>query len=355
MTTIDAERSSARAAADAAVEGRLRSYGAMTAEAMAEHLRWPVPSPWLDELLTDYPSRGGKAIRPGLCLASCVAFGGSEAEALPSAVAIELLHNAFLVHDDIEDGSLLRRGRPTLHEVHGVPLALNAGDGLLVQAASPLRANRHVLGGRMAAAVGEEFEQMARHTVSGQAMELGWRRDGVVDLTPQDYLDLIMRKTCWYTTIHPLRVGALIGSWGRTDLDPLVRFGFFLGAAFQIQDDLLNLEGDESVYGKERGGDLYEGKRTLMLIHLLSEASPAERDDVLAFLDGERSTRTAADVAAVLDLMAQHGSIEFAHAFGAGIAGAAEDAFESAFAGVPDSDERRFLHDLIDWMLDRAR
>jgi geranylgeranyl diphosphate synthase, type II len=346
MTRLDAHPATA-------IDAALADYGARTAAVVHEHLGSYEPAPWLDELLRDYPSRGGKAIRPSLCLATCVAFGGTVEEALPSAAAIELLHNAFLVHDDIEDGSLLRRGRPTLHEEHGLPLALNAGDALFVEAAAPLRANQKLLGGRMAAAVAEEFEQMARHTVSGQATELGWRRDGVVDLTPQDYLDLIMRKTCWYTTIHPLRVGALIGSWAQADLDPLVRFGFYLGAAFQIQDDLLNLEGDEAVYGKERDGDLYEGKRTLMLIHLLTEASPTERAELLRFLDGERSSRLPADVAHVLSLMRAKGSIDFARAFAAGIAGAAEDAFETAFADVPDGTERRFVHDLIAWMLDR--
>ncbi len=86
----------------------------------------------------------------------------------------------------------------------------------------------------------------------------------------EDYLDLIMHKTCWYTTIHPLRVGAIVGSGGTVELGPLVRFGFHFGAAFQIRDDLLNLVGDEETYGKEILGDLYEGKRTLPLMHLLA-------------------------------------------------------------------------------------
>ena len=97
-----------------------------------------------------------------------------------------------------------------------------------------------------------------------------------------------MHKTCWYTTIHPLRVGALIGTLGRADPDPLVRFGFYLGAAFQIQDDLLNLVGDEAKYGKESCGDLYEGKRTLMVIHLLREARGDDRRTVGRFLAVER-------------------------------------------------------------------
>ena len=228
------------------------------------------PRQHLWDLVAEYPGRGGKAIRPALCLATTVAFGGELDEALPSAVALELLHNAFLVHDDIEDASLLRRGRPTLHAEHGVPLAINAGDALAVLAGAALRENRRRLGSRLASRIGDEFDLMARRTIEGQARELGWRRDVVCDLGPDDYLDLIMHKTCWYTTIHPLRVGALIGSLGRSDLDSLVRFGFYLGAAFQIRDDLLNLIGDEAKYGKESCGDLYEGKRTLMVIHLLA-------------------------------------------------------------------------------------
>jgi len=341
------------AATAPSVERELAHYGALTREAMRAYLPDEEPRRHLWELAAEYPGRGGKAIRPALCLATAVAFGGELDEALPSAVAIELLHNAFLVHDDIEDASLLRRGRPTLHAAHGVPLAINAGDALAVLSGAALRDNRKLVGVRLASRIGEEFDLMARRTIEGQARELGWRRDGASDLGPDDYLDLIMHKTCWYTTIHPLRVGALIGSFDRADLDALVRFGFYLGAAFQIQDDLLNLVGDEEVYGKESCGDLYEGKRTLMVIHLLHEAGGEDRRAVERFLALERSQRTADDVAALLELMRRHGSLEFARAFGQGIAEAAHDAFDAAFADVPDSEERRFLRELIAWMLER--
>ena len=87
---------------------------------------------------------------------------------------------------------------------------------------------------------------MAMRTLEGQATEVGWQLDNVEQLKPEDYLELIMHKTCWYTTIHPLRVGAWSGSGGKAELAPLVRFGFHFGAAFQIRDDLLNLVGDET-------------------------------------------------------------------------------------------------------------
>jgi geranylgeranyl diphosphate synthase, type II len=335
------------------IEADLAGYAALTHEAMRLYLPDAAPHRHLWDVAGEYPQRGGKAIRPALCLATAVAFGGELDEALPSAVALELLHNAFLVHDDIQDASLLRRGLPTLHAQYGVPLALNAGDALAILATTALRDNRRLLGSRLAARIGDEFDLMARRTIEGQARELGWRRDVVLELEPEDYLDLILHKTCWYTTIHPLRVGALIGTLGRADLDPLVRFGFFLGAAFQIRDDLLNLIGDEAKYGKESCGDLYEGKRTLMVIHLLREAAGDDRRAVALFLAMERQERTPDEVDTILELMRRYGSIEFAREFGLGIAKAAGDAFDDAFADVPDSPERRFVHELIGWMLER--
>ena len=335
------------------VQAELARYGAYAAEAVRGYLPDQEPRAALWDLVADYPARGGKAIRPSLCLATCVAFGGELEDARPSAAAIEILHHAFLVHDDVEDASELRRGAPTLHERVGMPLAVNAGDALALLATRPLWDNQEQLGSRLAGLVAEEFDTMARHTVEGQAIELGWRRDAPEVLTPDDYLDLIMRKTCWYTTIHPVRVGALIGSWARADLDRFVRFGFYLGAAFQIRDDVLNLVGDESRYGKERFGDLYEGKRTLMLNHVVSESAGAEHERLVGFLRLDRSERTAEDVEAVLDAMRRHRSIEFAEQLGRGIASAAHAAFEEAFDRVPESPERRFIEAMIPWMLER--
>lgn len=337
------------------VETRLTRYGAMTSDAMAAYLPKGDPERHLYSLVAEYPTRGGKAIRPSLCLAACVAFGGHVEEAILSAVAIELLHNAFLVHDDVEDASLLRRGLPTLHLAYGVPLAINAGDALAVLAQAPLRDNRYRLGSRLATAVAEEFDLMERRTLEGQAMELGWRRERHLKLTPSNYLDLVLRKTCWYTTIHPLRVGALIGSWARADLDALATFGSFLGAAFQIADDLLNLDASAVAYGKEPFGDLREGKRTLMVIHLLGVVKPEERTFVTDFFVDDGSPRSESDIHHIFELMRAYGSIEFARQFGRGIADAARAHFEEAFWDVPESEDRQFLWDIIAWMLDRDR
>ncbi len=311
------------------------------------------PHRWLYRVARVYPSRPGKAIRPALCVATSRAFGGNDGDTLPVAVAIELLHNAFLVHDDIVDGSERRRGRPTLPAEYGVGLALNAGDALAVLSNQILRRHAACMDVDLADRVLYEFDAMALRTLEGQATELGWRRDRVEELEPEDYLDLIMHKTCWYTTVHPLRVGALIGSGGSADLRPMVRFGFYLGAAFQIQDDLLNLVGSEREYGKEIDGDLYEGKRTLPLIHLLRNVSDRDRRTVNRYLGLERSERTPAMVSEIRGLLDDYGSVAFATAYGRGIAGAALEAFEAAFAATTAGRDRDFVRAAVSYMLDR--
>ncbi len=335
------------------IEETLQHYRTLVQSELERYLPDSEPAAYLYDLAREYPARGGKGIRPALLLATCQAFGGSISEALPNAVAIELLHNAFLIHDDIEDDSRQRRGAPTLHVAHGVPLAINTGDALAVLSLAPLR-DQAALGTRLQRLILDEYEHMNRLTVEGQATELGWRRDNALDLDPDDYLDLIMKKTCWYTTIHPLRVGALIGSRGTADLAPLTRFGFHLGAAFQIRDDLLNLVGSEELYGKEILGDLREGKRTLMLIHLISEASGDDRDELTNLLGRPEGERTEVEAERIFELMQAYGSLPFAQEYGRGIASAADTAFEIAFAGLPASPHRDFVQGLIPYMLSRT-
>ncbi|MDF3044164.1 MAG: geranyl transferase [Ornithinibacter sp.] len=334
---------------------QLDEYDRMARQAALSYLRGSGVSSYVGVPAADYLQRPGKGLRPALCLATCTAFGGDVQDALPSAAAIELFHTAFLVHDDVEDDSELRRGAPTLHRRYGRALAMNTGDGLAVLALGALRDNEYRLGRRLAAQIWSEFDLMARQTVDGQARELGWQLEGRTDLTPGDYLDMIIQKTCWYTTLLPLRVGALIGARNPADLEPMLRFGFFLGAAFQIRDDILNLIGSEAAYGKELLGDLREGKQTLMLIHLFAATEHANRDRVAEFVALPPHERSAEVIAEVLAMMQSHGSVAFAEEFARGIARSAASAFEEAFANVPDSPSRRFVRDLIPFMVDRER
>ena len=312
------------------------------------------PRRHLYDLAADYPGRGGRSLRASLCIATARAFGATLDDSVNSAVSLELLHNAFLVHDDVEDESDERRGQPTLHLLHGVPLAINVGDGLAVMSLRPLIENRRILGPRLALRILEEAERMARESVEGQAIELGWRRDNVIDLRDDDYLQMILKKTCWYTTIYPCRIGALIGTRDGVDLDRYLRFGFFLGAAFQVEDDLLNLVGDRRRYGKEIDGDIWEGKRTLMLIRLLQRATPHERSRLRRLLLQTRRRRKAEEVDWVRDRLDAYGCIDEAKQVAHGLAGAALHEFSVAYSGLANSRDKAFIEALTTWVIERA-
>ncbi|MBV8055501.1 MAG: polyprenyl synthetase family protein [Deltaproteobacteria bacterium] len=331
----------------------LREYGAHTRAALRDYLPEREPRMYLYDLLADYPMRGGKMMRPSICIAAARMFGGQIEEVLHTAAAIELFHNALLIHDDIEDGSEQRRGSPTLHMLHGVPLALNAGDALVLMALKPLLDNRASLGAALVLRLFEETERMARECAEGQSIELGWRQHNAVVIDDAQYLEMVLKKTCWLATIYPMRAGVLIGSRGWADPEAFTRFGFFLGAAFQIQDDLLNLCGDHR-YGKERDGDLWEGKRTLMLIRALREATGAEKERLTAILRRPRAERTAQEVAWMRRLVEKYDGIFYARQIAQELAGAALHEFGLLSAGIPDSREKEFFQQMPVWVIERT-
>lgn len=344
----------ATAPAADAITGLLDQYGARVRERLARHLHMREPRRYLYDIAADYPARGGRMLRPAMCLAATAAFGGSVDDAVGTATAIEMLHNAFLVHDDIEDESDRRRGLPSLPALHGVAAALNAGDALAVCSLEPLIANRSLLGPGVAFDLMEDAIHTATVSIEGQALELGWRRDNVLDLDTVDYLGMILKKTCWYTTIFPCLAGATIARRGRPARDPFIRFGYFLGAAFQIQDDVLNLIGREEAYGKERDGDLFEGKRTLMIVRLYRQSTPADRAVVAQILGRSRDARNSQDVAWLRERLVRSGAIRYAQELASSLAGAAVYELTQLLRGVPDSPDRRFLEALPRWVIERA-
>jgi geranylgeranyl diphosphate synthase, type II len=260
----------------------------------------------LYRMMRDYPSRPGKMIRSRLLVASCLAHGGTVAAALPLAVALELFQNWVLIHDDIEDDSDERRGKPALHRLHPVSLAINTGDAL------------HVYMWQVVYQAGipgafEEFLEMIKHTAEGQHIDLGWVEAKRWDITQSDYLGLVRLKTARYTVVSPLKLGALAA--GCVPDPCLTDAGLDLGIAFQIRDDVLNLIGDFASYGKEINGDLFEGKRTLMLVHLLEHADTNTRGKVTTILERSRSDKTQAEITFILEQMRNLGSISHAQSF----------------------------------------
>jgi geranylgeranyl diphosphate synthase, type II len=171
---------------------------------------------------------------------------------------------------------------------------------------------------------------------------------GVLDLGEDGY-----RRATAGHFIHPCRIGALIACPGDRDLDRFNAFGSFLGAAFQIRDDVLNLVGSRDQYGKEIGGDLYEGKRTLMLAHLFERISPTEKRKLQDLLGRSRHRRLPREIDWVYALLRTHGSIDFAEARARELLEAAGQAFEPAYERAPDSDDKAFLEQSVGYMADR--
>jgi geranylgeranyl diphosphate synthase type II len=333
----------------------LRDYGALVRDAVRAYLPDAEPRRYLYDLVADYPGRGGKMMRPSLCIAVARALGAPlDPLLIAAATSIELMHNAMLVHDDIEDESDRRRGLPTLHSLWGTAMAINAGDALAMTSLRPLLDAAAHADPFLALGLLEETEHMARESAEGQALELGWRADNVIALEERDYFEMVLKKTCWLATIHPVRLGALIAVAGRVDPTAFVRFGFFLGAAFQIQDDVLNLVGDEAAYGKEAGGDLREGKRTLMIIRLLQLATAGERGRLVAHLGTPLPQRSEGEVRWLRGRMDHYGCIDYAHQVARAMAGAALAEYAHLFAPVPPSRDRAFLEGLITWVVERG-
>jgi geranylgeranyl diphosphate synthase type II len=233
----------------------------------------------------EYPLRAAKGLRPALAIASCRALGGGLSAVTPTAAVLELLHNAFLVHDDVEDGSEMRRHEPTLSAQLGVPIAVHTGDTMLSLALGPLLDNMRLLDMGRALRILDLVSTMLRRTVEGQGVELTWIAEKRWDITPAEYVEMVTLKTAWYTFVAPLVCGALAADASSEICEDLKAFGIELGIAFQIRDDTLNLLARENDTGKESSGDLWEGKRTLILSHFFATASEAQRSfakDVLA-------------------------------------------------------------------------
>ena len=352
----------------------------------------------LYDLVFDYPLRDAKALRPALCVATCCALGGSLEAVSNSATVIELFHNAFLIHDDIEDGSEKRRSAPTLHRVHGLPVAINVGDAMFALTLEPLLENTRRLDLGRALRILKVIARMVRESAEGQALELAWIGDARWNLADWDYLRMVHKKTSHYTFITPVVVGAIVAGETGERLDRLRLFATALGAAFQIQDDVLNLAGNEDRTGKEVDGDLWEGKHTLVLLHAVRSCTENERRRATAILRkrrpvdssapdrmmplrelvdrlraegrlsarsaralargidqaaGEEEFKTADDILFLRDLIRRHRSIDHARAVALRRAQRAGRTLTTLSRSWPPSVHRDFLHDLTTFVIER--
>ena len=233
-----------------------------------------------------------KRVRPIATLMACELMGAEADRALDAALGIEIFHNFTLMHDDIMDASPIRRGQPTVHVRWGANMAILSGDAMLVKAYQCMGADARALAA---------FNSCALQVCEGQELDMAFER--ATSITAEQYMHMIRRKTAVLLACA-LEVGAIIGGATPEQQQALGRFGEQLGLAFQLRDDHIDAFGDPAVSGKQRGGDLRNGKKTWLLIRGLElerERGAGPLTQAMAQLSIKR------DIGAMIEALIEHG------------------------------------------------
>ena len=297
--------------------------------------------------LLKFSRNGGKRHRPLICFAACMAVGGDPQRAVSSAAAIEHFHTAALIHDDIADEAELRRGEPCLYMTEGMGLAINMGD-LGLQLVNGTVVKDPLLEDSVKVRVLTELIDMTRRTIEGQALDIGWARDGRYDIAPEDYLIMATCKTAHYSGAVPLAIGAIVGGGTETQIEGLRNYGLDTGLAFQIQDDLLNLIGKTESTKKGFRDDITEGKRTLVVVHSLSHLDGVKRERLVELLSSH--TKVEADLNEAVQIMEEAGSIDYARNYAENLTSIAKNRLIDMIAPSPSRD---MLISMADWFVSR--
>jgi geranylgeranyl diphosphate synthase, type II len=225
-----------------------------------------------------YILRGsGKRLRPLLVLLSAKAVGSRFNKVYNAAVAVELLHNFTLVHDDIMDNADKRRGKPTLHIKYDLSTALVVGDSLLSVAYENILKDCN---GKTKTVL-SSFTKGLIEVCEGQSLDKEFESRQNVSI--DEYILMIKKKTAAMAEMC-CNIGAILGGGSKAEINSLSKFGRNIGIAFQIQDDLLDITGVEKEFGKKPGGDLIEGKKTYLLLKALEKAKGKDNRDLLRLI-----------------------------------------------------------------------
>jgi geranylgeranyl diphosphate synthase type II len=300
----------------------------------------------------EYPKRQGKYLRPTLLILTCEAMGGKPQDAVKTAAAMQISEDWILIHDDFEDKSEVRRGKPTLHRMYGPELAINAGDALHIIMWKVLTDNKS-LDSKITTALIDEFYRMLTRTALGQALEIKWAKENKIDFLDKDWFFIADGKTSYYSVAGPMRLGAIIAGATNKKLDLLAEFGLNLGRCFQLVDDVLDLTSDFKGLKKQIGNDIYEGKRTAILGHLLRNADKKDKKKLTLILKKSREEKTKNEVDWVIKKMHEYGSIKYARKLAKKLKQKALRIFEENLKFLSHQPARENLETLIHFVLER--
>jgi geranylgeranyl diphosphate synthase type II len=248
---------------------------------------------------------GGKRLRPMLAVLASQIFNGNKEDVIPAALALEVFHNFTLLHDDVMDKADMRRGHPTVHTKWNENTAILSGDQMMIEAYKQLA----LLPDDKLPQVLRWFNEMATAICEGQQYDIDFESSTTVAIS--DYLMMIEKKTALLLA-YSLRIGAYIAGASEQEQDALFQYGRHIGIAFQIQDDVLDVYGDPSNFGKAIGGDICCNKKTFLLLTALDIADAESKASLLQWLI--TSNKNAEKIQAVTALYTQLGVREIGEA-----------------------------------------
>ncbi|MFN4075498.1 MAG: polyprenyl synthetase family protein [Cloacibacterium sp.] len=247
-------------------------YQEIVAKAIEKHSFKNKPTE-LYEPMNYIISHGGKRLRPIMVLMANELFGGNIEKAIKPALAIEFFHNFTLIHDDIMDDAPLRRGKPTIHTLHGINIGILSGDALLIKAYQFFEDLEPELFKECI----KIFSETGAVLCEGQQMDVNF--ETMKNVTYDDYIEMITNKT-GVLSAASFQIGALIAGAKKEDAELLYNFGKHIGIAFQIMDDYLDVFGNVEQFGKKHAGDIYENKKTVLYFLAMEHANEAEKKEL---------------------------------------------------------------------------
>ncbi|MFH0969996.1 MAG: polyprenyl synthetase family protein [Candidatus Diapherotrites archaeon] len=298
------------------------------------------------EPMWDLLDRGGKRWRPALFLLSLEAVGGNKEKYFHYTALPEIIHNGTLIADDVEDSSELRRGKPCIHKIYGVDVAVNLYPAMfffpfaLVWRDPTLDDKTKI---KLAELI--TFELLRCH--AGQGLDIWWHRGNKYNVSENEYLQMCAYKTGTLARLSA-KMGAVLGKGSEEQIEALGKFAETIGVAFQIQDDILNLVGEEFGKGKGAGEDIHEGKRTIMVLHTLEKATPEDKRRLLGILNAHPEDEKTIQEA--IEIIKKYGGIEYG-------AGRAKELVEKSWKMVekvlPSSHAKNVLQAFAHYLINR--
>jgi len=292
--------------------------------------------------------RGGKRWRPVLFLLITEAVGGDLEKVKDIVLIPEVVHNGTLIIDDIEDQGELRRGKPCIHRIFGVDIAVNVGNFMYFYPLLALMKNKNKFSKAVLVKAYEVYVQEMINLGLGQGTDINWHKGNENEIDEQEYLQMCAFKTGCLSRMSA-KLAVILSEGSDELIEASGRVAEAMGVAFQIQDDILDIAGERFAKGKGGlGMDITEGKRTLMVIHTLEKATEEDRKRLIEILN--KHTDDAKERIEAIEIIKKYNSIEYARKRAKDIM---KDAWQEADKLLPESKAKERLSEFVNYLIER--